>query len=320
MPKLVSHVFMIIDLVGDSWSISSAVVKGQRDHLIRFWLSCPEDSLDGLWSSPAGDATREMIAQLSPTSYFTDHQIALRNRIGEFLRGGFQQPGAVNAVLATFLLSPPGQFRIVNPESHLPLWLVPAYKALYEQGEISNASLNTQPSEQSSPHINSEVASVPSPNFGDFPDSLSSLLDNRLQLNRLLGLSNLFYIDPEDNEIKEELLKLRLNLCYLLLNSPDSALESAFASDFGDRFWSLVRSGIQNVPLDVDAEKLKQLAKDKLNPSLGGGFGTPGAIAAFLVSMTLYSPGSMQVENADQKLPSWLLPAYKDIFASALKS
>ena len=113
----------------------SAVARGQRDQLIRLWLACPDDVLESLWGGGAGQASREMVAKLSPTSFFSDSQIALRNRLGEFLRGGFQQPGAVKAVLATFLLSPPGQFRIINPESHLPSWLIPSYRSLYEQGQ-----------------------------------------------------------------------------------------------------------------------------------------------------------------------------------------
>ena len=39
------------------------------------------------------------------------------------------------------------------------------------------------------------------PDFGQFPDTLQELVGNRIQLNRLLGLSNLYYIDPEDQEI-----------------------------------------------------------------------------------------------------------------------
>ena len=66
---------------------------------------------------------REMVAQLVPTTFFSDQQINVRNQLGQFLQGGFQQPGAIRAVIATFLLSPPGQFRIVNPQKHLPAWL-----------------------------------------------------------------------------------------------------------------------------------------------------------------------------------------------------
>ena len=153
-----------------------------------------------------------------------------------------------------------------------------------------------------------------------FPSSLTDLLSNRLQLNRLLGLSNLYYIDPEDQEIRDELLNLRQQLAQLLLNADDSVLEKAFDSDFADRYWALVRSGIQSVPLDVSMEQLKDQIKIKLNPAEGGGFGQPGSVSAFLVAMTLYQPGTMQVEEAENKLPKWLFAGYQEIFSSALNS
>ena len=37
----------------------------------------------------------------------------------------------------------------------------------------------------------------------------------------MLGLSNLFYIDPEDQEIRDELLQLRQQLSLVLLQTDD---------------------------------------------------------------------------------------------------
>ena len=87
---------------------------------------------------------------------------------------------------------------------------------------------------------------------------------------------------------------------------------------FSDRYWSLVRSGIQKEPLNPEEELKKHAATRKLNPSVGGGFGTPGAINALLVAMTLFEPGSMRITNPEQKLPTWLLHNYQQIFAEPL--
>ena len=302
----------------DSWSVISAVPRGQRDQLIRLWLACPDDVLEPLWGGSVGQATREMVAQLSPTTFFSDTQIALRNRLGEFLRGGFQQPGAVKAVLATFLLSPPGQFRIVNPESHLPVWLVPSYRSLYEQGQSSPSQVVPVSPASPQPTSESEAQDLPSVQFGQFPSTLQELTSNRLQLNRLLGLSNLYYIDPDDKEICDELVQVRDQLAKIMLVAEESSLESIFGSDFGDRYWALVRSGIQSVQLSPDMEHLKSQIKEKLNPELGGGFGQSGAVSAFLVAMMLYQPGTMQVQEAEQNLPAWLFPGYQQVFSAAL--
>ena len=236
--------------------------------------------------------------------------------MGSFLQQGFQQPGAVKAVIASFLLSPPGRFRILNPESHLPAWLVPAYRSLYEQGQPALAS--PAPAPQPSPQPQPAGLALPQPDFGAMPPTLEELTQNRLQLNRQLGLSNLYYIDREDGEIRDELLKLRQDLAKLMLQADESRLEGLFTADFGDRYWALVRSGIQQEPLGQADEQIKQEATRRLSPSHGGGFGKPGSIQAFLVAMTYYQPGSMQVEQADQKLPTWLLPGYQKIFAQAI--
>ena len=55
-----------------------------------------------------------------------------------------------------------------------------------------------------------------------------------------------------------------------------------------------------------------------LNPDSGGGFNTSGAINAVLVAMLLFEPGTMRINDAEQKLPSWLLPSYQQIFAQPL--
>ena len=34
--------------------------------------------------------------------------------------------------------------------------------------------------------------------------------------------------------------------------------------------------------------------------------------------MVLYEPGTMKISDAEQKLPAWLLPSYKQIFAQSL--
>ena len=71
------------------------------------------------------------------------------------------------------------------------------------------------------------------------------MVGNRIQLNRLLGLSNLYYIDPEDQEILQELRQVRLSLIEAIERCPESDLDQLWSTDLGDRYWALVRSGIQ---------------------------------------------------------------------------
>ena len=143
-------------------------------------------------------------------------------------------------------------------------------------------------------------------------------MGNRIQLNRLLGLSNLYYIDPEDQEILQELRQVRLSLIEAIDRCPESELEQLWATDLGDRYWALVRSGIQKEALTPVEENRKQVVTQALNTATGGGFGKPGALNAFLIAMVLYEPGSMRVDDAERKLPGWIVPQYQQVFADSL--
>ena len=144
------------------------------------------------------------------------------------------------------------------------------------------------------------------------------MVSDRVQLNRLLGLSNLYYIDPEDSEIKAELFEIRSRLATAIINCPEDSLQQFWSTDLGDRYWSLVRSGFQCEPLSDSDTVIKNNAVSRLNPASGGGFGTPGAINSFLIAMMYFLPGTVKVDDAQNKLPNWLLPAYLEIFSKAL--
>tara|TARA_B100000674_G_scaffold39763_2_gene27717 strand:+ start:28645 stop:29550 length:906 start_codon:yes stop_codon:yes gene_type:complete len=287
-----------------AWSLGSAVVEGNRDALVNFWLAAPSDQLEGLWGSAFGQVTKELIGQLSPAFVFSPDQVSRRDLINQqLLQGGLQQPLAAQLLLAVFLYSPPGLMQVANARQNLPGWLAQAYEEIYLSGSVQAQ----QPAAVS-------PAQPPTPEFGAFPASLQELVGNRIHLNRILGLSNLYYIDPEDREISEELMDVRTQLVDLILAAPETSLESTWSGDFGDRYWAMVRSGIQNEPLRAEDEKRKQVAVRALNPADGGGFGTSGASNAFLVAMLYFVPGSMQVADADRQLPPWILQNYKQIF------
>ena len=254
-----------------------------------------------------------MIRALSTETYFTPEQVSFRNSIGERLSAGLTSPGAIQLLLVNFIYSPPGLLTIANADSQLPEWLLQDYKDIYEQ---NSSRVSAQSTSQS--HLTEPRADVPKPDFGVFPETLHELVGNRVQLNRLLGLSNLYYIDPEDQEILHELRQVRLSLIEAIERCPEGQLQEVWATDFGERYWSLVRSGIQKEPLMPVEEQKKHLAVQKLSPDSGGGFDKPGSINALLVAMTLFEPGTMQVKNADQQLPGWLLPSYQQIFAEQL--
>ena len=301
----------MLQLPTQSWSLSTCVASNQRDQLAAFWLAAPEDLLPSLWSSPVGEATKALIGSLRTETVYSHEQVLLRDAIGARLSAGLQGPMATQLLLANFLYSPPGLLQIADAETQLPDWLFPDYRTLYiEKSNIATTVENQQPVQP--------ATELPQPDFGVFPSTLQELVGNRIQLNRLLGLSNLYYIDPEDKEILQELRQVRMSLIEAIERCPEQQLESVWATDLGDRYWSLVRSGIQKEAMTPLEEQKKHAVTQKLNPSVGGGFGTPGAINAVLVAMVMFEPGTMKISDAEQKLPAWLFPSYQQIFAQPL--
>ena len=308
----------MLELPLQPWTLAGLADRSSRDVLARFWLAAPEDLLPSLWSSPVGESTKQLVLQLDPQYEFTPDQIALRNAIGLRLQNGFQAPMATQLLIVNFLYSPPGLLTIQNPQANLPDWLLSDYQSLYEAVPSTPAPEASQAATPSPQTQQAPSTQLPQPDFGSFPATLQELVGNRVQLNRLLGLSNLYYIDPEDREILQELRQVRLSLMDAIERCPETELEHLWATDLGDRYWALVRSGIQKEALEPAEERRKQSAISALTPENGGGFGQPGAVNAFLIAMVMFEPGSMRVDGAEHKLPGWLFPQYQQVFAESL--
>ena len=309
----------MFELPVSSWTLAELSAGSSRDALARFWLAAPEDLLPSLWSSSVGEATKQLVRQLDPQYVFTPDQIALRDAIGQRLQAGFQAPMAVQLLIVNFLYSPPGLLRIQNAQANLPAWLLSDYQALFESVTAAPPPVPAQAGQESSAQAHqAPAAELPHPDFGVFPATLQELIGNRIQLNRLLGLSNLYYIDPEDKEILQELRQVRLSLIEAIERCPESELEYLWSTDLGDRYWALVRSGIQKEALSPVEESKRHSVTQALNPAAGGGFGKPGSVNAFLIAMILFEPGTMRVDGAEHKLPGWLIPQYQQVFAESL--
>ena len=299
-----------LDVPGQGWNLSQAGSNNHRDAVIRFWLAVPMDQIQALWIGGFGEASCHLVKQLTPSFEFSSQQVNLRNELNQRIGAiGLNQPLAHQLLVVLFHLSPPGLFKVANAEQQLPKWLVGVYKDLYEKNEQNITVLGSAPSGEEQ----SQSVVFPKPDFGEFPESLGELIVNRIQLNRLLGLSNLYYIDPEDQEIAQELVQMRQSLAELIQSAPESDLERIWSTDFGDRYWSLVRSGVQKEGIGPSDQLIKDAATNHLSPS-GPGFGSPKALNSFLVVMMYYLPGSIRVDSPEEKLPGWLLESYRQVF------
>ena len=131
-------------------------------------------------------------------------------------------------MIVNFLLSPPGLLQINNVSSFFPAWFANVYTSLYStphpSSNVETSSLIKQNSTESS-DTNSDQQPLEHPDFGPFPTSLADLSVNRIHLNRILGLSNLYYIDPDDSEITQELIEARTLFAKLILSADSTTLQ-----------------------------------------------------------------------------------------------
>ena len=64
-----------------------------------------------------------------------------------------------------------------------------------------------------------------------------------------------------------------MSLIEAIERCPEQELERIWETELGDRYWALVRSGIQREAMTPTEEQKKHSVTEKLNPSAGGGFG-----------------------------------------------
>ena len=134
--------------------------------------------------------------------------------------------------------------------------------------------------------------------------------EDRIFLNRILGLSNLYYIDPEDQEILKELREVRLQTTELMLSVGREELARQFQADFGDRFWAMAQSGVQKENLDAKEVEQRDAMQQWLSQTPNS-LHQDGGIQSFAAVLLFNAPGSVRLADPDSNLPSWFTDGYK---------
>ena len=196
---------------------------------------------------------------------------------------GCDTPEGWGVLLALFPFFPPQPTKVEDAAAKLPSWLHSLYTARYE-------AANRHPLPK---------AKLEEPAFED-----------RIFLNKILGLSNLYYIDPEDQRDPEELREVRLQTVQLMLSVGRDELGRQFQSDFGDRFlghgseWITKRKS--------DANEIQQ--RDEIQQWLSqtpNSLHQDGGIQRFAAVLLFNQPGSVRLADPERNLPAWFMDGYK---------
>ena len=250
-----------------------------------FLTQAPTDFLEPLLSSPFGRAYKLFLERCCKEKFPGTAAESRRNELSQQLRRvGCESPEGWGVLMALFPFFPPDQLKVEEAAAKLPGWLYTLYSARYEPSKPSPTT-NTNPTGQ--------------PGFED-----------RIFLNRLLGLSNLYYIDPEDQEILQELREVRLQTVQLMLSTGREELGRHFQSDFGDRFWAMAQSGIQKENLNATEVQQRDGIQHWLS-NTPNSLNQDGGIQRFAAALLFSAPGSVRLADPERNLPVWFLDGYK---------
>ena len=252
--------------------------------LSNFLTEAPTDFLEPLVSSPFGRVYKIFLERCCAEKFPGIAADNRRDALSQKLRQvGCETPEGWAVLLALFPFFPPDQLKVEDASAKLPNWLHSIYTARYEATKTIEQSRNT----------------TGEPAFED-----------RTFLNRILGLSNLYYIDPDDKEILHELRSVRLQTVELMLSVESEELGRQFQSDFGDRFWAMAQSGIQKESLDANEVQQRDALQEWLSQTPNS-LHQDGGIQRFAAALLFNQPGSIRLADPDRNLPAWFIEGFK---------
>lgn len=248
---------------------------------------CPADFLEPLLTSPFGRVYQLFLERCCSSELTGPAAVARRDQLTQQLRAcGFHDARGHILLLALMPFYPPLKLRVDDAAAKLPQWLLGLYQRRYDPpagpgSQASGSAANGHPS------------------FSD-----------RIFLNRMLGLSNLYYIDPEDQEILQELRQVRLQTVELLISCNREELGRHFTADFGDRYWAMAQSGVQKEPLNAQEVQQRDSIQAWLS-STPNSLHQEGGIQRFAAALLFSTPGTVRLNEPERNLPAWFLEGFR---------
>ena len=259
-----------------------------RQQLANYWLTVPTPQLPSLYQGQLRNTYMALLTSGCQKEPLTDSEQPFVQQLTQISKG-LQHPQAINALLGLMLYFPPAKMRVQDAQTRLPAWLLPDYQQVFETQELPTLLPNQAPATVAPPE--------------------SQAITSQAFINRLIGCVNLYEIDPTAQNIVTELRQLRQQLAQYWLTIPTAELPTIYQGELGNAYRGFLRSGFQKEPLSPSEQNVFQQLTQ-----VSQGLQHPQAIQAFLGAMLYFVPGKMRVQNADTRLPSWLVPDYQQVF------
>lgn len=298
-----------------------------RQCLSKFWLHAPVDQLEGLYRSPVGQCYRMLLkTEFSAIPLLTEEQL-WRDGLTKKLSKNMDHPETVNLLLAAMPYFEKGKLRLVNATDVVPQWLIGDYSALFDPGlarllnrtagllgptgTTGASRMNSAPQYRDvRPQQQTMQQPQPSPQMQrNLPvmgklrgNEAIALVQNKGFIDRMNGMVNLYTIDPNDAEVKRELIGLRRQLGQIWLDLNSAQLQALYQSSFGQLYRNFLGCGFSRELLIQEDQQLRsELAGFVSN------MGHPKSLNALLAALPYFTPGKIQIKGSEQFLPQWLI-------------
>lgn len=273
-----------------------------RHCLSRFWLETPVDQLAELWRGKLGALQRELMASPLRQQPLSRDEWRWRHRLLESLKVSTPAPDRWNHLLAVLAYLDEQELPAGITAGELPTWL----------DDISDwcADAHISPRALLSPGAaDSEPITFQLPRLiSSDPQELLDHLSREEMQKRGLGLVRLLQVDPNDQEVLEELQALRLMLAQLLLDVAEDSLENLYRSAIGDLYRQLVQSSLSRQELSSHDQAHRDLLMQLLLEE------NTGRDDALLLAVALFHPiERIEINLESFELPTWMPGAWREL-------
>ncbi|CAK6687278.1 hypothetical protein [Synechococcus sp. CBW1107] len=276
-----------------------------RHCLSRLWLEAPVDQLPELWHGPIGALQRQLIASPLRQQPLSRDERRWRHRLLEAISASEPAADRWNHLLALLAYLESNQLPEAVSADALPSWLAELGDWCLSGRQEPRGLLSPSP-EEYKPEPETE-ASLPRLIATGGQELLEQLSQESSQ-KRGLGLIRLLQVDPDDQEVIEELQALRLMLAQLILDVDQTSLETLYRSPIGDLYRQLVQSSlIRREPSEADQAQRDQLMQLLLEAHTGRD-------DALLLAVALFHPiERIEINLSTFELPAWLPGAWREL-------
>ena len=302
----------------DERSIADA--RAARMVISKFWLSAPVDQLEALYVSGIGNAYRILLAGRLPALPLNGAETDWKQRLAGHLVESFGSHETTNVLLAVMPFYERNGMRVADPLRQVPAWLLKDYAERCDPSLLSllrgsggtaqllpagGAGLGPQQGAIALPGAGALGGAAQAPPLPALAErqgpECMPLIQDQAFLGRVSGLINLYAIDPNDAELKEDLAQQRRQVAQIWLDVETDQLEALYRTAFGQLTQNLIASGFWREPVSAEEDLARQQLAQVVSVMQH-----PRSLNALMGALLYVSPQSVSVAGS-QLLPPWLV-------------